>query len=34
MEEGKMIFQEDNDPKHTSKKATKWFEDCSVGDID
>ena len=27
MEEGKWYFQQNNDPKHTSQKATKWFED-------
>ena len=29
MEEGERYFHQDNDPKHTSRKATEWFDDMN-----
>ena len=30
MEKGECYFQQDYDPKHTSKKANKWFKDNDI----
>ena len=34
MVEDEQIFQQDNDPKHISKKVQKWFEDSDIKVLD
>ena len=33
MKKGEQYFQQDSDPKHTSKHAKKWFKDNDIGVI-
>ena len=33
-DEEEVIFQQDNDPKHTSKKSKKWMENNNITLLD
>ena len=30
LDRGNLIFQQDNDPKHTSRMARQWFQDQEI----
>jgi transposase len=34
MDKGKILFQQDNDPKHTSQAARRWFEENGIQVLD
>ena len=34
LDSNNFIFQQDNDPKHTSKRSQKWFEEHEVELLD
>jgi hypothetical protein len=34
VDEEDIIFQQDNDPKHTSRRAREWFEEYNINVLD
>ena len=34
LDNSKIVFQQDNDPKHTSKKASEWFQTNNIRLLD
>jgi hypothetical protein len=34
IDEEDIIFQQDNDPKHTSRRAREWFEEHNINVLD